>query len=381
MTGKLGTRWMMLSLWLVISLLLAACGGNQTGGQSGAAGAGQTTEESPAAETGQAGEESPAAETGQAAEETVPAEPVAGGEPIRQAFGGGPVGGAFQTFANGLSLIVADTAPNLEIAAEGTGGSVENLAGVDAGDFQYGIVYAADLFLGRQGQLTGDPTVYENACPIASLYGGVIHLVVSEGSGIQSVDDLPGKRIALGNAGSGAALSAERFFTHLGILDQVQTEYIGYSQAASAMGDGSIDGFWILAAFPNSSVTEATTYTPIRLIDVHTPAEENGFYEEFPFYAPRALTGGAYPGVDEDVPSFQDTAIWVANCDVPEELVYEAVQAVFSEEGLQRMSEAHPAAEEMQPEEGVQGIPVPLHPGAYRYWQEVGTEVPEEIRP
>lgn len=305
----------------------------------------------------------------------------ASGETVRQAFGGGPVGGAFQTFANGLSLIVADANDSLEISAEGTGGSGANLRGVHANDVQYGISYAGDIYLGSLGQLPGDETQYTDVRPVAALYGGRVHLVVSEASGIQSVDDLVGKRIAPGNAGSGAAASAERFFTHLGLWDQMNIEFLGYSQAASALGDGQLDGFWVLAAFPNSSVTEATTLTDIRLIELDQPAAERGFYEAMPFYTPATLVGGAYEGMPNDVGTFQDTAIWIAHKDVPDDVVYEALKAVFSEEGLQRMREAHPAAGEMSIESGVNGIPVPLHPGAYRFWQEQGITIPENIVP
>ncbi|MCB0213248.1 MAG: TAXI family TRAP transporter solute-binding subunit, partial [Anaerolineae bacterium] len=156
---------------------------------------------------------------------------------------------------------------------------------------------------------------------------------------------------------------------------------LGYSQAASAMGDGQLDGFWILAAFPNSSVTEATTVTDIKLIDLDTPAKESGFYEAMPFYSPTVLTGGTYEGVPDDVGTFQDTAIWIANKDVPDEIVYGALQSVFSTEGLERMVEAHPAASEMTIDTGVVGIPVPLHPGAAQFWQDHGVEIPDNIMP
>jgi hypothetical protein len=302
------------------------------------------------------------------------------GGTVRQAFGGGPVGGAFQTFANGMALIM-DDADNLEISAEGTGGSGANLRGVNSKDTHYGIVYAGDVYLGSRGELPEDTTEYTDVRPIASLYGGVVHLVVSEASGIQSVADLPGKRIAPGNAGSGAALSAERYFSALGIYDQIEIEYLGYSQAASAMGDGQLDGFWIMSAFPNSSVTEASTLTSIRLLDTQTPGQEAGVFEALPFYAPRTLTGGAYEGMPDDVPSFQDTALWVAHKDVSDDLVYDALSRIFSEEGLKRMKEAHPAAGEMSIETGIVGIPTPLHPGAYKFWQEKGVEVPENLAP
>jgi hypothetical protein len=341
-----------------------------------------------AAEEEMAEEGDAAAEEGDAAAEEgdaaaageVPA-PVEISEELRQSFGGGPVGGSFQTFANAMSLIMQDRYEYLDIAAEGTGGSGENLRSVNAGDLEYGIVYAGDAFLGRQGALPEDTTEYTNLRPAAPLYGAVAHLVVSVESGIESVADLPGTRIALGNAGSGAALSAERYFTHLGLIDQMETEFLGYSQAAQAMGDGQLDGFWILTAVPNASVTEAATFTDIRLIDVYNPGVEAGFFDEYPFYTPRDLPGGTYPGNDEDVASFQDTAMFVSNQDVSEDVVYNALIAIFSEEGLEEMRTAHPAAGEMSLDAGVSGIPVTLHPGASRFWEEVGAEIPEDIAP
>jgi TRAP transporter TAXI family solute receptor len=342
-------RFRSVSALLLILLLLAAC--------------------APAAApapAGDSGESAPAAPSGQR---------------VRQSFGGGPVGGVFQVFANSMALIIANSDPNIDMAAEGTGGSAENLRSVNSGEIQYGIVYAGDIYLGRSGSLEGDANVYEDIRPVAALYGGIVQLVVTERSGIRSVEDLPGKRIAPGNAGSGAALSAERFFTHMGLWDQMTIEYLGYSQAASAMGDGQLDGFWIMAAFPNASVTEASTVSNIRLIDIYNPALEAGFFDVYPFYAPRILQADLFDALDEDVASIQDTALWTAHKDVPAELVYQALGAIFSDEGLARMREAHPSAIEMQIEDGLLGVPVPLHPGAYQFWMEQGLEIPDNLVP
>ncbi len=302
-------------------------------------------------------------------------------EEIRQAFGGGPVGGAFYTFANAMALIMQERYDYLDIAAESTGGSAANLRSVNEGDFAYGIVYAGDVFLGQKGLLPEDATEYTNVQPMAPLYGGVVQLVVKADSRIETVDDLAGARIALGNAGSGAALAAERYFAHMGLLDQMQIEFLGYTQAAQAMGDGQLDGFWILAALPNLSVTEASTYTDIKLIDVYTPGAEAGFFDEYPFYTQRDIPGGMYPGNDEAVSSFQDAVLLVANQDVSADLVYNSMIALYSDEGLEEMRVAHPAASEMSRENGVTGIPIQIHPGADHYWQSVGVTVPANIKP
>ncbi|MBO9319874.1 MAG: TAXI family TRAP transporter solute-binding subunit [Chloroflexus sp.] len=299
---------------------------------------------------------------------------------LRYAFGGGPVGGVFQVYADVLSLIIKEKVPGVDITAEGTGGSAENLRSVNAGDRQFGIVYSGDVALGALGQLPEDPTVYDKVMPVAPLYGGVAHLVVSEASGINSVADLVGKRIALGNAGSGAALSAERYFKALDLFDKIRVEYLGYSQAAAAMADGQLDGFWVLAGFPNASVREAATATKIKLIDIYTPGVEAGFFQQYPFYSQRALTGGAYDGVPNDVMSFQDTALWVANADVPADIVYQALRAVYLEGGLDRLREAHPSAKEMGLEVGITGIANKLHPGAVKFWTEQGVQIPDNLK-
>ncbi len=300
---------------------------------------------------------------------------------VQQIFGGGPIGGTLQTFAETISSIIADADPTIDISAQGSSGSEGNLHEVNANNLQYGIAYAGDVYLGARGQLFENEPPSIGARPVAALYGGVIQMVVSEASGIQSVADLPGKRIAPGAAGSVGARSAERYFQRLELWDQMNIESLGYPQAAIALSEGKIDGFWVLSAFPNSSIAEAATMTKIRLLDTDTPSQERGIYQVLPYYTPRIIPGGVYEGVTADVPSFQDKALWIANRDVPEELVYNALKAVFSEEGLKRLAEAHPVASEVSLEHGLEGILVPLHPGAAKFWQEQGLEIPETIKP
>ncbi|HMQ51185.1 MAG TPA: hypothetical protein PKD98_03740, partial [Anaerolineae bacterium] len=135
---------------LVIALLMALAGCGGAAPEPAASGGG--------GESNNSGESSSAEEAAEAAPS---------GETIRQAFGGGPVGGAFQTFANAMSLIIADATPNLELSAEGTGGSGANLRAVNSDDVQYGIVYAGDVYLGGLGQLPEDTTQYTDVRPVA----------------------------------------------------------------------------------------------------------------------------------------------------------------------------------------------------------------------
>ena len=172
----------------------------------------------------------------------------------RLSFSGGPEGGTFQYFSNGIAIRLSKNIPGVEVSNTASAGSLENLRRVNSGEVDFGIVYSGDTFLGREGRLTNDTREYKNVYAMAYLYGAPAHLIVKEGSGIDAVADLEGKRIAVGGAGSGAAGAAERYFTSLGLWDKMDVEFLGYSKAASALGDNLIDAFWVFAGFPNSSV-------------------------------------------------------------------------------------------------------------------------------
>jgi uncharacterized protein len=298
----------------------------------------------------------------------------------RLAFGGGPTGGTFQYFANGIAIMLSKNIPDLEVSSEGTGGSAENLKRLNSGDIDFGIVYSVDMWLGEKGELPQDPKVYNKIRPMAYLYGAPAQLVVLQDSGITDVRQLEGKKVAVGNAGSGAALSAQRLFESLGMWDKIQPQFLGYSAAASALGDKKIDGFWVLVGYPNASIIEAGTTNDIRLIDLDSAAKESGFYEKFPAYSSATIPAGTYKDQDQDVQTFQDSTLWCTRDGIDDEMVYQALKVVYSPEGLEQMVKAHKAAEEMSVETGVMGVPLPLAKGADRFWTEQGVEIPQEIK-
>jgi len=308
------------------------------------------------------------------------AAPVALAATKRLAFGGGPTGGTFNYFANGIAILLSKNIPDLEVSSEGTGGSAENLKRLDAGDVDFGIVYSVDIFLGSKGQLPQDAKKYTKVRPMAYLYGAPAQLVVRKDGGITSPEQLAGKKVAVGNAGSGAALSAQRFFEAIGIWDKMEPQFLGYSAAAAAHLKKTFDAVSVPVGYPNSSIIEASTTNDIVLLDVHKAAEKAGFYKKFPAYAATKIPAGTYKGQDAAVESFKDSALWCTRDKVDAATVYGALKVVFSPEGLDHMVKAHKAATEMTIESGLDGIPLPLHEGAQKFWMEKGKTIPEAIR-
>ena len=295
----------------------------------------------------------------------------------RLAFSGGPDGGTFQYFSNAISSRLSRTQPDMDVSNMASAGSVENLRRVNSGDADFGVVYAGDLYLGLNGQLTNDPREYKNVYSMAYLYGAPAHLIVLDGRGINSVQDLAGKRVAVGPAGSGAAASAQRYFTAVGLWDKFTPEFIGYSQGASALGDRLIDAMWVFAGFPNSSIIQAAASNRIKILDLVDAGQEAGFFANNPYYTEVAIPAGTYQGVDKDTATFQDSTIWVAGKHVKDDHVYRALDNIFSDEGLAFMVSVTTTARSMKTSDGLRGIVTPVHKGAEKFWTEKGLSLTE----
>lgn len=291
----------------------------------------------------------------------------------RIVFGGGPAGGTFQVVANAIQTYPpVKQIEEFGVQAQSSAGSIENLRKANSGKHDFSVVYAGDVFMGRKGKLAGDSNTYENVLAVAYLYGAPAQLVVRADSGIKSAKDLVGKKVGVGNAGSGAFANCERFFTHLGIWDKIERNAMGYNDAAAAFGNNQLDAFWLFTAFPSGAVIMAAQTNDIAMINLGKDAEENGYFAEYPYFSKLTIPAGTYKGVDTDTPSFQDSTLWVANHNVPDDVVYKLLSVIFTDEGLAYMVSQKKTFKEMNVKDGVKGIVTPLHPGAIKFWKEKG---------
>jgi len=300
-------------------------------------------------------------------------------KPFKAKVGGGPTGGTFNTFANAMSIYVPKNMKEIKVSAVGSGGSVENVKRVSSGESDFGLCYAVDSALGRGGLLPKDETKYDGTRAMGFLYGAPAQLVVRADSDFKTAKDLTGKKVAVGNAGSGAAASAERFFRHLGIWDNFKPQFLGYSAAASAFKDGKIDAFWVLVGYPNSSIIEASVQVDIRLIDVGKDAVESDFYSAYA-YIPMEIPAGTYGEGMPACSSFQDATFLCANGEVPTDVVYGIMKTLWSKAGMEAMSAAKKTFKTMTLENAFVGASIPLHPGAVKFWEENGKTVPANLK-
>ncbi len=291
----------------------------------------------------------------------------------RVVFSGGPAGGTFQVVANAMQVYKPMKASaDFKVRAQSSAGSVENLRKVNSGKAQMGVVYSGHVFLGRNGKMKNDPKKYEDVMAVAWLYGAPGQLVVRKDSGIKSVKDLVGKKVGVGNAGSGAFANCELFFTHMGVWDKIERNAMGYNDAAQAFGNKQLDAFWLFTAFPSGAVIMAAQTNDIELVDLGKDAESSGFYDQYPYFSKIKVPADTYRGVDYASNSFQDSALWVANSKVTDDTVYKMLSMIYTDEGLAHMKEQKKTFKLMSLDTGAQGVVTPWHPGAVKFWKEKG---------
>ncbi len=291
----------------------------------------------------------------------------------RIVFGGGPAGGTFQFVANAVQVYKPVKAiQEFTVKAQSSGGSVENLRKVNSGKSHFGVVYSGHVYLGKNGMMKNDTRKYEDVMAVTYLYGAPAQLVVRAGSGIKSVKDLDGKKVGVGNAGSGAFANCELFFSHMGVWDKIERNAMGYNDAANAFGNNQLDAFWLFTAFPSGAVIMAAQTNNIALIDLDADAAASGFLKKYPYFSKLSIPASTYKGVDYDSPSFQDSALWVANRKVKDEVVFKLLSIIYTDAGLAHMVSQKKTFKEMSIETGTKGIVTPLHPGAIKFWKEKG---------
>jgi uncharacterized protein len=289
-------------------------------------------------------------------------------------FSGGPSGGTFQYYASAIATIGQKQGQKL--LARSSGGSIENIRLVNSQKADFAVAYSGHVYAGAHGSLKNDASLYTDVLVMAYLYGAPAQLVVKANDDINQPLDLVGKRVGVGNAGSGAAANAEIYFNSLGIWDKMDREFLGYRNAATAMQNGQLDAFWVFTGYPSASILEVAMQTEIKLLDTYSAGEAVGLFQNNPFFTAVTVPANTYKGQTQDVASFQDGALLVANTKVPDDVVHQILTSMYSQEGLEYLVSVHNSAKSMAIATGLKGVVTPIHPGAIKFWQEKGLSLP-----
>lgn len=257
--------------------------------------------------------------------------------------------------------------------APSSGGSVANVNAIRNDDIQMGVVQSDIQYKAYHGvQNFEDAGKFEEMRAMFALHGEPLTVVAREDADIENIKDLKGKRVNLGNPGSGQRDTMEVVMEALEWTrdDFALVSELDAAEQAAALGDNNIDAMVYVAGHPNGSIQEATTTVDSVIVSV-TGEEIDELIEDRPYYAKATIPGGIYRGNEEDVQTFGVRATLVTSSDVSDDVVYHTVKAVF--ENFDRFKRLHPAFATLKEEEMIkEGLSVPLHDGAVRYYKERG---------
>ena len=282
----------------------------------------------------------------------------------------GGTGGTYYPFGGAIANIWNTKIENMNVTAQATGASAENLRLINKGDAEFGTVqndvmdYAfngTDMFAGEK---------ISNIATIGTLYPEVIQIAVSENSGINSIYDFKGKRISVGDAGSGVEFNAKQIMEGYGLtFNDIKKSNLSFKESAEAIQNGTLDGCFITAGVPNAALQELAFSAGLKLIPV-SGNEAATVMDKYGYYTATTIPGGTYKGSDEDVPALAIKATLAVSASLDEDTVYEMTKALF--ENLQELGNAHAKGKEVSAASAVTGVSVPFHPGAVKYYKEIG---------
>lgn len=291
----------------------------------------------------------------------------------------GGTGGVYYPMGGGLAEVINTHIDGYSATAEVTGASVENMGLIATGDADLAIGLADTVAQAYNGAGRFEGQQLPMIRGLASLYANMIHIVTLEGSGITSLDDLRGKRVSVGAPGSGTEVNTAAILGANGITyDDINEQRLNFNETADALANGDIDaGFWSVGA-PTSSILNLATTQDIAILAL-TDAQLTAAMGAHSTFATTTLAGGTYNGVDEDITVLGIPNVLTVSSEMSDDLAYAITSAMF--ENIAELQAVHPAANQTTVAFTLAATPVPLHPGAIRYFEEIGAEVPDRLRP
>lgn len=265
--------------------------------------------------------------------------------------------------------------PGLVAMAQSTNASAHNVNAVQAGQMEAGLTGAATLNFAYHGVGVFEGDAKPDVRVIANLFPEDLHLVLPKGAKLDGLKDLAGKRVGIAQAGSGTQIAVELILAAHGITrDNIDEAELNNSQSAERLADGQLDAYFYAAGTPVAAIIQLDNTKGLELY-TWTEEELKTGNDAVPYYIRSKIPTGTYPGVGYDVDTLAVSGMLITNINQDEELVYQVTKALWSDTARKLLDGGHPKGKAITLEtalDGVEGIGVPLHPGAERYYREIG---------
>lgn len=285
-------------------------------------------------------------------------------------IGTGGTAGTYYVIAAAIASTVNNHSDKLNVIAQPSKGSVENINLTNTGDIQMGMSNADGVYFAATGTNMYKETGVQNVAGVMSLYMSAGQIATKQGSGIETYGDLKGKKVCLGPPSTTITEMSKAILIEYGIDPEkdITPFYLSFDEGLQKLTDGEIDASFFVAGVPTAAMISATSTSNITLVDVDQEIIDK-IASEKTYYIPYKIPAGTYKGTDKDINTFKIMTEIFVNKDVAEDVVYEFVKQTL--ENVEDYRSSHTVAEEINPETASL-TSAELHPGAAKYYREIG---------
>ncbi|MCG1010322.1 TAXI family TRAP transporter solute-binding subunit [Salinicoccus sp. ID82-1] len=337
----------LLVLMLTLSFVLAACGGGSSDEETTEE---ATTEGTSTEEEGASGDS--ASTEGWVENITV----LTGGE-----------AGVYFPLGVAMADIIDSELEGVSATGVSSGASVSNAEQLNNGEAQLALVQNDIAYYGAEGMNMFEEPL-DNYSGVFTIYPETIQLVTLADSGIESVSDLEGRRVAVGDIGSGTEANATQILEAHGLsVEDIDAQPLDFADASTNLQDGNVDAAFVTAGTPTGAIQELSASADVRLVSFDQEAID-GLMEEYTYYTQQEIPADAYENFDSTATTVAVQAMLIASNDIPEDQMYEITRVIF--ENLDDLANAHVRGEELTVDTAQDGMSIDLHPGVQQYYEE-----------
>jgi hypothetical protein len=281
----------------------------------------------------------------------------------------GGTAGTYYPFGGAMAKIWNSKIKDMNVTAQTSGASGENVRLINKKEVELALVQSDTLdFAFNAKEAFKEPL--KGMSVIATLYPEIVQVVVAAGSPIKSFADLKGKKVGVGAPGSGTEANFRQLLDAYGMKkEDVNAQFLSFSESAEAFKDKHIDAFIVTAGIPNAGIMDVSTQNEIRILDI--PADVAAkLTQKYPFLAAVKVPANTYKGLTADVSTVAVNAVLIAGNQLKDDMVYNLTKTLF--ENQAELASAHAKGKELNAQYAVKGVSIPFHPGAVKYYKEKG---------
>ncbi len=285
-------------------------------------------------------------------------------------LGTGGTTGTYYAIGGVMATVLNPLLENSQIVVTSTGASKANIQMIDDGDADLATVQNDVMYYAYTGtDLFESEGAYDTFAAIAGLYDETVQIITCDSS-IQTVADLAGKSVSVGDAGSGVEFNAKQILEAYDMsFDDITVVNASFGDSAESLKDGKIDAAFVVAGAPTTAVVDLATVKDVNLVQLDADHIAK-LQDKYSFYTETVIPAGTYKGVDADATTVSVRATLIASTEISEDVIYELTKAMFDNKDA--LVEGHAKFEFLNAEDAVKGIDIPFHPGAMKYYEEQG---------